>query len=416
MSGRFIIAGAVGLAGGVAIIALLVVPPALDWSAMPRTLGGRPVVETRGYITAVEPDAVTVAPSSLGFNARRFALEDSRILVGDKEGGLGDLRVGANIVLIYEARPKAFLARWIGVDVDQQALRQAALAATPDPPAAPTRSGGDAQVQSAPRRVPVVSEPPRREATAPAPAPIAPRVAAPAPVASAPPAAAVSAAPAIGLPSVANATPMPSESAKGTSAKAEPPKWDAMFSTLRRWLGGDRQLAAKPDPGAKPQSVTKPEPPKPEAAKAEVRKPEAAKAEPPKLEPVKPAPKIEAAKAEPAKSEPAKPEPPVASSTANAVPAKATPDAHAATTREKISEPHATKPQHRPEAAASKPHVTVDAPPARPATHVEAPAPISKSTPPPATTSGPAPASSSIRDADDPGAVIDWLLRESGRN
>jgi hypothetical protein len=64
--------------------------------------------------------------------------------------------------------------------------------------------------------------------------------------------------------------------------------------------------------------------------------------------------------------------------------------------------PVAAKPQPR-EDASSKPQVHVDPAPAKPATRLGA---VSSQRSP----------ASPTREADDPGAVIDWLLRGSGRN
>jgi hypothetical protein len=129
MTGRFTVAAATAVVGGITILGLPFVRPALDWPTDAlQTIQDRQVVDASGRITGLDSQSVTIAPTVLGFNGRRFVLdEETRILVGDKEGGIGDLQIGANVAVIYEPRPGGFLARWLGVNLDRGALHRAAL-------------------------------------------------------------------------------------------------------------------------------------------------------------------------------------------------------------------------------------------------------------------------------------------------
>jgi len=129
MTGRFTVAAATAVVGGITIVGLPFVRPALDWPAEePHMLQGRQVVDASGRVTRLDSQSMVVAPTVLGFNGRRFLLdEETRILVGDKEGGIGDLQIGANVAVIYEPRAGGLRARWLGVNLDREALRSAAL-------------------------------------------------------------------------------------------------------------------------------------------------------------------------------------------------------------------------------------------------------------------------------------------------
>jgi hypothetical protein len=129
MTSRFTVAAGTAVVGGIAILGLPFVRPALDWPTDAlQTIQDRQVVDASGRITGLDSQSVTIAPTVLGFNGRRFVLdEETRILVGDKEGGIGDLQIGANVAVIYEPRPGGFLARWLGVNLDRGALHRAAL-------------------------------------------------------------------------------------------------------------------------------------------------------------------------------------------------------------------------------------------------------------------------------------------------
>jgi hypothetical protein len=135
MTGRFIVAAATAVVGGITIVGLPFVQPVIDWPAEePHVLQGREVVDVSGRVTSLDSQSVVVAPTVLGFNGRRFLLdEETRILVGDKEGGIGDLQIGANVAVIYEPRAGGLLARWLGVNFDREALRSAALRSETSP-------------------------------------------------------------------------------------------------------------------------------------------------------------------------------------------------------------------------------------------------------------------------------------------
>jgi hypothetical protein len=139
MTGRLTVAAATAVVGGITLVGLSLVRPALDWPAEePQTIQNRQVVDATGRVTGLDSQSVIVAPTVLGFNGRRFLLdEDTRILVGDKEGGVGDLQIGATVAVIYEPRPGGLLARWLGVNVDREALHRAALRSQAPPAASP---------------------------------------------------------------------------------------------------------------------------------------------------------------------------------------------------------------------------------------------------------------------------------------
>lgn len=72
--------------------------------------------EYAGRVRKVEPDTRTLQLSSgiLGLGTMTFSLSDeTRILVGEKEGGLGDLRAGARVRVVLEAPPHQHVARVI---------------------------------------------------------------------------------------------------------------------------------------------------------------------------------------------------------------------------------------------------------------------------------------------------------------
>jgi hypothetical protein len=178
MNGRIAAGATIALVGGLGVAAVLLVQPALDWpSDQSRPLAGRAVVELSGRVTNVEPraGAVWIAPTALGFNARRLLIDGAtRILVGDKEGGLGDVAVGARVAAICEPGDGAPVARWIGVNLDAETLRVAALRAdtpAPQPPAPAER------VSKVPPP-PVLAAPPAAPPAAPS-RPAAPRALAP---------------------------------------------------------------------------------------------------------------------------------------------------------------------------------------------------------------------------------------------
>jgi hypothetical protein len=101
---------------GVAVIGALALP-ALDAGA-PR------VHEAQGRVATVEPQAGIIRVSSGLFGLMSVALvvtSDTLIVVGDKEGGFGDIREGERVIAAYEARPDALRAKRVEVFV--QSLR-----------------------------------------------------------------------------------------------------------------------------------------------------------------------------------------------------------------------------------------------------------------------------------------------------
>jgi hypothetical protein len=192
MNGRLAVGALLALVGGVGVAGVLFVQPVLDWPADPsRPLAGRPVVQLDGRVTGVDPGVLWVAPTVLGFHARRVAIDrNTRILVGAKEGGVGDVPVGARVVAIYEPGAGEPVARWIGINMDAETLRAAALraaidAAPPEPAVdraplterarqperAPQPERPPASAVRAPAmQAPSASPPPTRSATATAPA------------------------------------------------------------------------------------------------------------------------------------------------------------------------------------------------------------------------------------------------------
>lgn len=126
---RFALASVAAAVVAVAIGGLVFVHPGFDWRGHEaHIVQGRPILEAIGRVTSVEAGSVVLSPTLLGFNRRRFLLEpDTRVLVGEREGGVGDLRIGANVAIIYEARPDGLVARWLGLNLDRDAFRVNAL-------------------------------------------------------------------------------------------------------------------------------------------------------------------------------------------------------------------------------------------------------------------------------------------------
>jgi hypothetical protein len=154
MSGRLAAGALIALVGGFGAAAVMFVHPALDWPTEPSApLDGRAVVELDGRVTRVDAGAgaLWVAPTVLGLNARRLGVDgQTRIFVGAKEGGLGDVPVGARVVVICDPGGEP-IARWVGVNMEHDTLRAAASRAAagdgatdkrivPPPPSSPAAS------------------------------------------------------------------------------------------------------------------------------------------------------------------------------------------------------------------------------------------------------------------------------------
>jgi hypothetical protein len=81
-------------------------------------LVGQALGETRGQVEAVEPVAGIIRVSSgfLGLLSVDLVVRpETLIVVGDKEGGFGDLREGQRVVATYEIRPGALRATRVEV-------------------------------------------------------------------------------------------------------------------------------------------------------------------------------------------------------------------------------------------------------------------------------------------------------------
>jgi hypothetical protein len=74
--------------------------------------------EARGRVRKVEPLTKTIHVSAnlFGIGAVPFTLdEDTRIVVGDKEGGFGDFRDGALVKIVYQRRPAGLVVSCVEV-------------------------------------------------------------------------------------------------------------------------------------------------------------------------------------------------------------------------------------------------------------------------------------------------------------
>jgi hypothetical protein len=66
-----------------------------------------------GYVWKAEEDSgtVRVASNPFGINAVPFTVtRDTRVVVGEREGGFGDLREGLSVRVLYERREEALVA------------------------------------------------------------------------------------------------------------------------------------------------------------------------------------------------------------------------------------------------------------------------------------------------------------------
>jgi hypothetical protein len=107
--------------------------------------------ESHGIVWKVEPSTavVRVSPSWSGIGAVPFALTDeTRIVVGDKEGGFGDVYAGRPIKIVYERREDTMIALCVelysGRDRGADRCRSGAppgdlASAAPTAPAAPAQ-------------------------------------------------------------------------------------------------------------------------------------------------------------------------------------------------------------------------------------------------------------------------------------
>jgi hypothetical protein len=103
-----------------------------------------PAGEAQGRVWKVEPSTSTiyVSPRIFGVGAVPVRLsEDTRILVGDKEGGFGDLHEGVRVNIVYERRPASLVASCV------ELLGRQATASTA-PPSGACRSTGPVAQQA----------------------------------------------------------------------------------------------------------------------------------------------------------------------------------------------------------------------------------------------------------------------------
>jgi hypothetical protein len=82
------------------------------------SLVGEVLAEARGRIETVEQAAGIIRVSSgfLGLMSIDLVVTpETLIVVGDKEGGIGDLRQGERVIATYEVRPDTFWAKRVEV-------------------------------------------------------------------------------------------------------------------------------------------------------------------------------------------------------------------------------------------------------------------------------------------------------------
>ena len=106
------------LAVAAVIIAAIQVagPPMPGWEGIARLLsrGASLVGEARGRVEMVERDTRTIRIASGFLGLTSVALivtEDTLIVVGEKEGGFGDIRLGEPVVAAYEIGRDALQAK-----------------------------------------------------------------------------------------------------------------------------------------------------------------------------------------------------------------------------------------------------------------------------------------------------------------
>jgi hypothetical protein len=78
------------------------------------------VVEAQGWVKTVEPKTGFIRVSSGFLGLMSLALlitPDTLIVVGDKEGGFGDIREGGRVKAAYEVRPDSLQAKRVEVFV-----------------------------------------------------------------------------------------------------------------------------------------------------------------------------------------------------------------------------------------------------------------------------------------------------------
>ena len=105
----------------VAVAVMQIAGPMLpSWRELQAWSGDGPatLAETRGRVETVERDTRTIRIASgfLGLTSVALVItDDTLIVVGDKEGGFGDIRLGEPVVAAYEVRPGAGQAKRVEV-------------------------------------------------------------------------------------------------------------------------------------------------------------------------------------------------------------------------------------------------------------------------------------------------------------
>jgi len=142
------------LAGGIAVVAVLVVTGLVTWSYMNRTenefipsqAGGPAMGDVTGYVGKVDREARTLDISENLLGLRPMSLtvtNDSSIMVRGKQGGLGDLSKDMPVRVYYEVRNDVKYVTSLQVMTEETQTAQpaaadikpAASAAAPAPPA-----------------------------------------------------------------------------------------------------------------------------------------------------------------------------------------------------------------------------------------------------------------------------------------
>jgi hypothetical protein len=86
--------------------------------------GALPLAEARGRVETVERESRTIRISSgfLGLTSVALVItDDTLIVVGEKEGGFGDIHLGEPVVAAYEVRPGPWQAKRVEVVVPARA-------------------------------------------------------------------------------------------------------------------------------------------------------------------------------------------------------------------------------------------------------------------------------------------------------
>jgi hypothetical protein len=127
--------GAAAITTGAAALAAVSALPAPTVTGFLLSRSGRPVApvslsvslvddvrgQVTGWVKAVAPESGIIRVSSGAFGLRSLALvvtPETIIIVGDKEGGFGDIREGARVEAAYAGHPGGLRARRVEVFAD----------------------------------------------------------------------------------------------------------------------------------------------------------------------------------------------------------------------------------------------------------------------------------------------------------